>query len=71
MWREVKFWAGVVLIIVCFLAAATLEDPHDYGPPMPACPTDDADLTGCVWDCATMGNKICGPTITVEGDARR
>lgn len=51
---------AAVLIVVAVNAA---RDPGPargpVSPPVVACATEDS--TGCVWDCASQGNRSCGP----------
>ena len=57
-------WAWVIISVLCIVVAALFIAVHDLGNQVNVLKqtaiTCQEDMPW--WDCATMGNKICGPT---------
>lgn len=69
MSRATAYGVLIALLIglIGFVSNLYWDNPPDGSHPhphphqtIPLCPTDDADLTDCVWDCTIQGNRICG-----------
>lgn len=60
--RRLRLWrtAACVLAVV-FVATVWPAGNAAEAPTLPACEVEDQ--VGCVWDCATMGNRVCGPGV--------
>lgn len=48
---------GLFLLLFCWVAAQPVHHSEQPKAPVTVCQEDDP-----CWDCATMGNLICGPT---------
>jgi len=50
--------AIIIVMLLCFVAAPTLEGMWDDPLQKTTCEEDQS-----CWNCETMGNKICGPEL--------